>query len=312
MRRVARLALGLLIWVLLIGAALHFGEAGKYREAFHSFWLLPLLGVAALLLFCNLLRVLRLRILISEVPLLPLSRAAFIHQFLAGLFPAKLGELALPVMLARTGKVTGTEAVGVLLSARLLDLGALLAVAALTVALVGGGMDARAPAYGLGALVILALGAGSGFYFARAIHIRPAGTSRLRSLVRSIMMPLGRLTVRNFLGATTVTMVIWTMLLAAFYLGCVAFRLVAPLGEVVLGAAVGNLMAALPVNGFGGVGLSQLSWAGILSAFGRDFETALVVGVAVQAVALAVSGAGAVVTSGWHWLTSRHAEGDRC
>lgn len=311
-RGVARLGLGLVLWALLIGAALHFGELEKYQDSLRSFQLVPLLGVAALLLACNLLRVLRLRILISEVPLLPLSRAAFIHQFLAGLFPAKLGELALPVMLARTGRVTGAEAVGVLLSARLLDLGALLAVAALTVVFVGGSLDVRAPAYGLGALLILLLGAGVGFYLARTLHAKPLGTSRLQSLVRSIMMPLGRLTVRHFLGAMSVTVIIWTMLLAAFYLGCVSFRLLAPLGEVVLSAAVGNLMAALPVNGLGGVGLSQLSWAGILSAFGRNFETALVVGVAVQAVALAVSGAGAVVMSGWCSLTSHNAGGNRC
>lgn len=312
LRKITRVGLGLLVWVVLIGAALHFGELGEYREAIHSFQLIPLLGVSALLLACNLLRVLRLKIIISEVPLLPLGRAAFIHQFLAGLFPAKLGELALPVMLARTGRVTGSEAVGVLLGARLLDLGALLAVAALTVVLAGGSHDARAPAYGFGALVILSLGAGGSLYIARTLHARPLSASRLQSLLRSIMMPLGRLTLRNFLAATSVTVIIWMLLLAAFYLGCVSFGLVAPVGEVVLSAAIGNLMAALPVNGFGGVGLSQLSWAGVLSAFGREFETALVVGVAVQAVALLVSGVGAAVMSGWYSMTNRAAGGDGC
>ena len=308
----ARIALGLLVWVLVIGAAVYFGEVGRYREAIGSFQLIPLAGVSGLLIVCNLLRILRLRILISEVPALPLARAAFIHQFLAGLFPVKLGELALPVMLARTGKVTGTEAVGVLLSARLLDLAALLAVVALTLVLVGGSVDARAPTFAFGALVILVLGAGGGLYIARAVHARPLGGSRLQCLVRSILMPLGRLTIRSFLGATSVTVILWVMLLAAFYLGCVSFQLTAPLGEVVLSAAVGNLMAALPVNGFGGVGLSQLSWAGMLSAFGQEFETALVVGVAVQAVALLVSGAGAVVMSGWYLVKNRTAGAGRC
>lgn len=314
LQRLGRFGLALLVWVLVIGAALYFGEFGKYREAIDSFQLIPLLGVSVLLIACNLLRVLRLRILVSEVPLFSLARAAFTHQFLAGLFPAKLGEFALPVMLARTGKVTGTEAVGVLLGVRLLDLGALLIVAALTLVLVGGSVDARAPAYAVGALVILVLGAAGTLYIARMVHaIGDLGASRLQRLVRSILMPLGRLTDRSFLGATLVTVIVWGMLLAAFYLGCISFQLDALLGEVVLSAAVGNLMAALPVNGFGGVGLSQLSWAGVLSAFGREFETALVVGVAVQAAALLVSGAGSVVMSGWClMMKNRTAGGDRC
>ena len=102
------------------------------------------------------------------------------------------------------------------------------------------------------------------------------------------------------------------MLLAAFYLGCVSFQLAAPLAEVVLSAAVGNVMAALPVNGIGGVGLSQLSWAGMLSAFGREFETALVVGVAVQAVALLASGTGALVMTVWNLMGKRTDGGDTC
>src|SRR5690606_38344831 len=172
------------------------------------------------------------------------------HQFLAGFFPAKLGEFALPVILARTGKVTGTEAVGVLLGVRLLDLGALLIVAALTLAFVGNSVDARAPAYAFAAFVVLAPGAGGGLYIARAVHASGLGASRLQRLVRSILMPLGRLTVRSFLCATSVTLVLWGMLFAAFYLGSISFQLDATLGEVVLSAAVGNLMAALPVNGF--------------------------------------------------------------
>ena len=58
--------------------------------------------------------------------------------------------------------------------------------------------------------------AGGSLWILKIIHARPAGTGRIAHLVRSILLPLGRLTVRSFLGATAVTLVIWVMLLAAF------------------------------------------------------------------------------------------------
>lgn len=301
-----RFALTLLVSAGVVAAAILFGDVERYREAIGSLQIVPLMGLTGLLVTCNLLRVLRLKILLPEVSPLPLARMAFVHQFLAGMFPAKLGELTLPVMLARTGTVSATGAVGVLLCVRLLDVGALLIVASVALVVVGGSIDARVPMYALGALVMLLLSAGAVLYVFKAIYTRPTRGRRFTMLVHAIVMPLARLTILDSLRVAVVTLAVWALLLVAFYIGGVSFQLAATFGEVVVSAAAANLMAALPVNGIGGVGLTQLSWAGLLSAFGREFETALVVGVAVQAVALAVAGAGAVVLSGWLFVIRRN------
>ena len=294
-RRRIRILFAILLSAGIVVAVIALGDGGRYMDAVASLRPLPLVGVAVLLGACNALRVWRLRLVVPGVRVVPLAGAALLHQFMVGVIPAKLGELALPLLLSRTGRIPMGQAFGVLLYIRLLDLAALLVVASVSVMVAGRTIGPQAPWVAFGVLVAVAGIAVVGTFVFLFLHRTRGSGARLGDLARAVVAPAARLSRHANLAMAGLSLFLWFLLLSAFHLACISLGIDASYGEVVASATLGNLLAALPVNGIGGIGATHLSWAGMLAGFGQEFEAAFIAGVAVQAMALLVSGAGAAL-----------------
>jgi uncharacterized membrane protein YbhN (UPF0104 family) len=218
----------------------------------------------------------------------------------AALFvPARLGELALPLLLRRETGLDGARGVGILLVARALDSAALGAWAlwALITLRGGSGLSALAAA---GALVLplalllptlrwadAAAGRHGGLWADRVHRVRA-------SLEAARSRPL------RLSGAAAACLAMWASqwILTWWLLAAMGHRW--PAGDVVVGAAAASLANLLPVNLVANLGTLEAGWTAAFAALGVAPETAAATGLAAHLWALVFAALlGAV---GWAWL----------
>jgi len=246
-------------------------------------------------------RALRLWRLLRDLhPGARLARAApvfFVHNAMATLLPARLGEAAMPLLSRRWVGVDWAGTIGALAWWRLSDLAI---VAALALALLAAGAQVLAPLFALALaacclpFVVFALRT------PLARRLQGGGpTGRLRRLLARVVA--GMPARWSALAADlTLAVVSWSSKLAAFALvihaALAAGGAVVPPWPLLAAAAVaGDTAGAMPLPTIGGVGPFEAGIVLGLTALGIDAAPALAIGVLLHGALLAtIIGTGAI------------------
>lgn len=257
-----------------------------------------LLSAVVMVVVLGVLRAWRLATAI-EYPLQPIFlRISLFHNFVTMVLPARIGEIAMPLLLKRAGLRPAASAAGVLVVLRLLDL--------LSVLVIGGfaaGLTTFAdPVYnwinGLGwwtgslasaALVVLP-------FFPKLVRafFSPIGTpsgGRWVGAIRNLMASAANcLAPRLYIRLVLLSLITLMSMFLVHYFCARAVSAAPNLAGTVLASTAAILAFTLPINGIGGLGPVQAAWSLTLSAQGVVWETALTAGLLMYVVSLAVSG----------------------
>ena len=293
-----QLALTVSITVAVLALLFYDNDFDRYLAAVSGAEPSWLLSGAVMVVVLGVLRAWRLAAAI-EYPLQPIFlRISLFHNFVTMVSPARIGEIAMPILLQRAGYRRPASAAGVLVVLRLLDLLSVLAVGGFATGLTA----FEDPAYdwlnelgwwtgslALGGFVVLPLV--PGLIGAVFPPIGAPSSSRwigaIRSLVtsaRTCLVP--RLYLRLVLFSLTALV---SMLLVHYF--CARAVSAAPsLAGTVVASTAAILVFTLPINGIGGLGPVQAAWSLALSAQGVVWETALTAGFLMYIVSLVVSG----------------------
>lgn len=206
-------------------------------------------------------------------------RLLLIHNALNNLLPARTGELSFPVLLRREFDIGVTRSIAALVWLRLLDLGALLGVAAATLGVVEYGAT-----LGIAVAVAVLLLPFAGW---RVLRGRSDGAPNRNAWLERLRSGLPATP-----GALTAT-VAWTLLHWATKIvayGWLVHRIAdVPRGPAVLGAAAGELTSVLPIHGLAGAGTYEAGVILALRPLGIDLEPAVVGAVNLHLFVLVVS-----------------------
>jgi len=213
----------------------------------------------------------------------------------------------LPLLLSQRSDLNMMQALGLLLSLRLLDLVVLLMLCVLSVLMTAAMGSVWLLA--LAALAVLSLLCALALIGARRLHMR-AWSKKLRSMqwLSGLVFVLAQLTSLRYFGLIAVTAALWLFNLAAFFHALVELGSGMSLAQSVQAATASNVVSALPIQGFGGFGPSQLTLAGMAEFYGHAFEPALLAGLIMQACALLTAAFGVAlvwVQSGLEFLLRR-------
>ena len=279
------------ITLISFAAALWLGDWQSYAHSMRQLAPALVLELLALVFLSGLCRVLRLRLLVPGLQGKALLHTVFLHQLAAQSLPVKSGEAVLPLLLTQRSELSLMQALGLLLSLRLLDLLILLMLCAVSVLLLPA--SAQVWFMALAALVVLALMCMLALLVARHWHAWSM-TRRVRLLpsMSGLVYVLGQMPTSRYLAVSGLTAVLWVFNLAAFYHALVELESGMSLAQSVQAATAGNIVSALPIHGLGGFGPAQLTLAGIAEWYGQAFEPALLAGVIMQACALLAALAG--------------------
>lgn len=222
---------------------------------------------------------------------LPVYRISVYHTFFAFLLPMRSGEAALPLLLKRDGDVPLVEGSGVLLTARLLDLVALLAVAAIATAAVFPAVLGLTPTAAVAAMIVAAAGLLAMPTLARGTCARVERSSllppgRVGALVRRLMSALTIPRDNAFAAAHAATAAVWLFMFLAYYLSARSVVPGADPATVIIASTAGAFAFVLPINGIAQVGPVHAAWTAVAIAAGEEPEPALAMAVAVHAIAL--------------------------
>lgn len=243
----------------------------------------------------------------------PLTTAAVaIQVFLNRVTPFRLGEISLPLLLARHGGVDLASSLVDLLFVRLLDLTLVLCAIGLSLGLRHGSEGWVWLAVCALALSLLTfrtwLGAASRLAHRIAARL---GWTRFHEVDRILGKLVAASTAAKALGAKRRLVVGATSLgvfvFQAGVFGCVllAFGVEVPWVDLARGAAVAQAGAAVPVAAVGTFGTQEAAWVAGFSWVGVSLEDAIVTGIAAQLLTLAFSAAFALPA--WLWLGRRPA-----
>ncbi len=221
-----------------------------------------------------------------ELPSSALVRIAFQLNAMNFILPFRLGELSYPVLMRRAYGSTLVHSAGVLLLARLFDLGTVASI------LVGAAAWLRLPV----GVNHVALAAASACLALATFALALAAPMLRRQVAR--LPRIGDFATRLTAGfaavgdrraaslAVALGFVFWLVigLLATLIAGAV----VASVGPAaaVLGIMSGSVAFALPVNGIAGVGPAQAAWVLATTQAGVPFNDAVLSALALHAVVL--------------------------
>jgi phosphatidylinositol alpha-mannosyltransferase len=237
-----------------------------------------------------------------RVRLSPVLRATSIGVLVSATVPARVGEPARALVMARNlggGRARGgllALVLGTIVSQTILNVAALLALGALTVAT--SSLDVRPPAFaGPGAAVLVAL----------LVVVAAASLSRRRAVLASLRAGLQVFRSWRRAPEAIVTQVgAWALQLLSCYALLAAFGLEHRAGLGAAGAVLFavNVTAAVPVTP-SNLGVFQAACVAVLSgAYGLRPADALAYGIVLQTVEIAtavVMGAPALVREGLGW-----------
>jgi uncharacterized protein (TIRG00374 family) len=280
---VASLLLSLGVLVALL-ALLDPGQLARFARLDFR-WLLAGLGVY---LANYLFRAWRFRLLLGghAIPWLRLLGIVQVHGALNYLLPARLGELAFPVLIKRLNRTEYSLGAASLLAARSLDLAALLLALPLALAI----SSHRLPAWAAPAALALAVAVGAALALgARWLGAPPettgeaptpatrseAPSGRLRAFARRTWAHLRQgLRPRALPALIAASLGIWLCIALNFHLLLAAMGL-----RIDFFAAFAIVLAMiplslLPVQGFANLGTHEAAWIGTLALFGLKLDEA--------------------------------------
>ena len=261
-----------------------------------------------------LLRALRLRLILPAGRLgLGVSiQVTAVSQAATSLVPARLGELALPVLLKRVAALELSSGLGALLIARSLDLASLGIWGSVAVAARWGG---RRPVLLLACLILVAPALllpvtvrtadrlATRFLAARGRTGR-RWTRRIRRVRRALntlaAMP-GRM-IAAMGVSLTLWFAIWVTL--AVLLGAVGYTW--PFGDVLVGAAAASLATLVPVNLIANAGTLEAGWTAGFAAVGIPVPIAAASGIAIHLLSLMIVVAVGSCAGFTLWLSRPH------
>lgn len=243
-------------------------------------------------------RVWRLLIALSMVPLIQLVRAMRFDLMLTGqlrrpsyelyrigallvffnyALPFRTGELSFPLLAKQRLGIGVASSTGVLVFTRVLDLVAVVALAAATGSVV---LSMGVGSLSRGALVVVAVGGGL-VMLAMPIMGRFTHVGALRALRRfpkasgfidKLFAGLHNLrTVRQQVGSLVLTLLVWALQFVLSYNAASAVSDLS-LPQIMFAHSAASLAFALPINGVAGVGPTQAAWALALERTGESFE----------------------------------------
>jgi uncharacterized protein (TIRG00374 family) len=317
LRRAARLtvrALQAAAALALLGAVIWVAGPRRIVELIGSTDL-KLVGVAAGAFGCTaVLRGLRLLLLLPRHTL-RLDRATLVAvaaQAASQVVPARLGELALPLLLGRVCRLDLVSGAATLLAARALDMAAL---GAWTVAACAAASATHPAVWTAGALLLAApllLPWLTGGLDRIAAHwsSRAGAARRWAERVHRLhaaVVELGASRIRLALaGASSLAMWGGVWVLTWFLLAAMGHRW--PPLTVAAGSAVASITNILPVNLVANLGTLEAGWTAAFSTLGVPLETAAATGLAAHLWSLLLTVAfGACAWVLLHWLTANNA-----
>jgi uncharacterized protein (TIRG00374 family) len=291
--------------------------AGKPAEVWRLFQStdggLLALAAAASAAFLS-VRGLRLCLLV-EKGLLTWPRATLVAaaaQAAALFVPARTGELALPLLLARTTGRSFTEGVGTLFAARALDLATLGAWSGAAVLAVRGFREPLAIVVSL-ALLLPSLLLPITVALADRLALRcfaPRGMRgrRWARRVRRIRRELDGLLRRPFrlIAAVLTSIVMWGLQWTVAWILLVAMGHRWPPTTVAAGCAAAAVANLLPFNLVGNLGTLEAGWTAAFTALGVPFQIAAATGVAAHLWGLIFAALFGLL--GWAALTVRRGK----
>ncbi len=295
LRRVLQVALSVLVTALFVWWLTPKHQAGDIADALLA--TRPELATLALLLVVagQWSRGWRLALLVAPHgwASFRIYRISVIHNFLASIIPARLGEISLIVLLRRHYAVPAAAGTGILIGIRVLDLLLLTAVGGITGWLV-------LPKDGeLGWLVATCglAGMGSALGFLLLPYIAPAlsrlfealHTRRnhlLTSIPTRVLASYAGLSRSRIAGLQIATGAIWLSLLACYHLCAVAVGATAGLGASLVASVAASYAFVSPVNGIAQVGPFEAAWTYVAMAAGEGYTVALATAVLVHLLTL--------------------------
>ncbi len=211
------------------------------------------------------------------------------YMCLVRLLPVKLGELSLPILLKRCGETSLVEGTSVLVGIRLIDLSALMTLGAF---FVGGVVGINK-----WILVVLSLLPIGVILFLSRTQLR-LSSARLTRFVEGLAAFGSPGSLFSIYG---VSLFRWGLNILFFY--CVTRSLTSSVGIFQAGTAAlsSSIVFSLPVNGIGGVGTVDASWAGVLVLLGVGKDVAITSGILANMYANVLS----IILGGGSYLVIR-------
>ena len=255
-------------------------------------------GAFAMVIVAQAARGWRLAVLVtpSVRPRLDIYAISALHNFLASLLPARLGELSLVVMLRTRLAMPAASGAGVMIGVRLFDLSVILAAFGVSGWLVlpaDGPLGWARPWLGAGGVAAVAmfllLPALGRFAADRLPPVEPAG-GRIARLASLLLAGYRGLSWRRGSLLQVASLAIWVAMFAGYHLAFLAVRPVADALVTVFAGTAGSVAFVMPVNGVAQVGPFQAAWTYAATAAGAPYAESLAASVLFHAVAL-VAGA---------------------
>jgi glycosyltransferase 2 family protein len=278
-------SVGVLWWLLSDAVIAAFAEALQRAHLTNLILALGLVPVIQGLRACRFALLIWGRAGTAFWPLYGITARLLMLNFL---LPFKLGELSFPLMTKRAFGIGFLRSTGVLILARLMDLGVVCAVFALgaTVLIEPGARPWSLPVLLLilaGGLALPVFGIDLLSPLARlsARHLRLAAWFDNRLWHEVVVHPRG-----ERCRALALTLAIWLThaLLAWLAASAVADGLHFP--QVMLASTAANLAFAVPISGLAGLGPPQAAWATMLHLTGVAWEPAIVTALILQGLLL--------------------------
>jgi uncharacterized membrane protein YbhN (UPF0104 family) len=219
------------------------------------------------------------------------SAVAAVAQAAAIFVPARVGELALPLLLRSAAGRDLATGVGVLLVARAMDIAALGGWGVASLVAVRGGrhpiLGAVAAALLLAPLALPMVLAATDRLAVRFLAPR-ARWRRWAHRVRRVRRATTATTADRprFLGAAAASVAMWACLWTLAWLLLRAMGVRWPFPEVVAGSAAASLANLLPFNLTGNLGTLEAGWTAAFVALGRPLDVAAATGLASHLWAL--------------------------
>lgn len=307
--RLLTLCVAVLVTLVSVWLVIRSGLLAEALPALRAASLPPLLAALVVTAMIQWLRAWRFQLLLDGRPGMPsraMLRAACLHLALNLYLPMRLGELSFPFLARRLAGTPLLPATGALIAARLLDLGALLAVLVPASAWV---LRERLGGWALLAVPVPLLAIGMVWGIAHLGDRLAHHLARYRSLAQKLAPVRAQLRAaarRHLFGRVVLASLgIWLCHGTIAWLAIKALGLGSSWPQGLFAGLAANAAFALPIGGVAGVGPVQAAYAWALHLTGIGLPEAIAAAIATHATLLL----GAALQGGLAALGSWRAPG---
>lgn len=289
--RLVTVAVAVLVTALSVWLVVRTGLLAEALPVLRGASIPPILAALAITALIQWLRAWRFQLLLDGRPGAPsrgMLRAACLHLALNLYLPMRLGELSFPFLARRLAGTPLLPATGALIAARLLDLGALIAVLAPAAAWV---LRERLGAWALLAVPVPLLAIGMVWGVAHLGDRLAHHLARYRSLAQKlapVRVQLRAAIRRHVFGRVVLASLgIWLCHGTIAWLAITALGLGSTWPEGLFVGLAANAAFALPIGGVAGVGPVQAAYAWALHLTGTGLPEAIAAAIATHGILLA-------------------------